>query len=287
MSKVPVKKLLEKAAQGGPAPSAASGSSQRGAFSGGGFTLGSDEEQSSFIPDPNAPAATAPEEEHAIRHLTFWRDGFSIDDGPLLRYDVPENEATLKAINQGQAPPQVLNVRYGQPVELRVARRMTEDYRPPSPKPLGAFEGAGYRLGAPVPEIIGAGGSSSGGLAMAMPGAFDAPSTSSGSGSSRTSPPAPRHVDPASIRSRFAVDETQPATNLQVRLADGSRMRCRVNLTHTIGDIRNLINASSPEFLTRPYTIGTANPAYRELADNSVTVEGAGLSNSVIVQKWQ
>ena len=40
-------------------------------------------------------------EERAIRHLTFWRNGFSVEDGPLLRYDDPENDATLKAIDQG------------------------------------------------------------------------------------------------------------------------------------------------------------------------------------------
>jgi hypothetical protein len=45
--------------------------------------------------------ATRATEERAIRHLTFWRDGFSIEDGPLLRYDDPENDATLKAIDQG------------------------------------------------------------------------------------------------------------------------------------------------------------------------------------------
>lgn len=34
------------------------------------------------------------------------------------------------------------------------------------------------------------------------------------------------------------VDEERPATSLQLRLADGSRMVARFNLTHTIGDVR-------------------------------------------------
>jgi UBX domain-containing protein 1 len=42
---------------------------------------------------------------------------------------------------------------------------------------------------------------------------------------------------------RFAVDQTKPTTSVQVRLADGTRMVARMNLTHTVGDLRNFINA--------------------------------------------
>lgn len=79
-----------------------------------------------------------------------------------------------------------------------------------------------------------------------------------------------------------------------------------MNLTHTVGDIRSFINAcvplsalcmrradlrgygldsSRPENLTRPYTIGTTFPN-RTLEDDSATIEGAGLKNSVVVQRW-
>jgi hypothetical protein len=71
-------------------------------FSGGGHTLGSDEVDSTFIPDPNAtPPNAEPEETTAIRHLTFWRDGFSVEDGELMRYDDPANEQILVEINAG------------------------------------------------------------------------------------------------------------------------------------------------------------------------------------------
>lgn len=71
-------------------------------FSGGGHTLGSDEVESTFIPDPNAtPPNAEPEETAAIRHLTFWRDGFSVEDGELMRYDDPANEQILVEINAG------------------------------------------------------------------------------------------------------------------------------------------------------------------------------------------
>jgi len=42
---------------------------------------------------------------------------------------------------------------------------------------------------------------------------------------------------------------------------------------------------SRPENSTRPYTIGTTFPN-RVLEDDGATIEGAGLVNSVIVQRW-
>ena len=64
--------------------------------------MGGEDVESQFIPDPNAPPNSQnPNEFRAIRHLTFWRDGFSVEDGPLLRYDDPANSETLKAIDEG------------------------------------------------------------------------------------------------------------------------------------------------------------------------------------------
>jgi SEP domain len=33
--------------------------------------------------------------------LTFWANGFSLDDGPLLKYDDPANQEILNAIHSG------------------------------------------------------------------------------------------------------------------------------------------------------------------------------------------
>ena len=35
------------------------------------------------------------------RNLTFWRNGFSIDDGPLFEYSDPKNQKYLEAIKSG------------------------------------------------------------------------------------------------------------------------------------------------------------------------------------------
>ncbi|KIK65138.1 hypothetical protein GYMLUDRAFT_71027 [Collybiopsis luxurians FD-317 M1] len=260
-----VRDLLRRAAEyePGPPPIAETVSHS---FVGGGHRLGSDEVESSYVPDPNASQS---QEEPTIRHLTFWRDGFTVEDGELMRYDDPANESVLAEIHAGRAPPSLLNVRPGDPVELRVAKRTNEDYVPPK---RGAFHGAGHRLGAPVPDTA---GRSSGSSSQTMPGSFtDTPSTST------------TRAEPSSVTAKFEVDQSKPMTSVQVRLADGTRMVCRMNLTHTVLDLRNFINASRPENLTRPYIIQTTFPN-RTLDNNNATIEEAGLKNSVVVQKWE
>lgn len=150
------------------------------------------------------------EEEAAQRNITFWRNGFSIEGGEFYSYADPENGRLLAEINTGyvarslrthaltrccsRAPVSVLNVRPGQPVEVIVSKRTNEDYvaerRP--------FGGSGNRLGSPVPAVT------------SMPGSFPAASST---------PSRER----AGVTTVFEVDQTQPTTTVQIRLADGTR----------------------------------------------------------------
>ncbi|KAH7908817.1 hypothetical protein BJ138DRAFT_310443 [Hygrophoropsis aurantiaca] len=308
-----VRDILRRAAEAGPAPNAEGAAPSQRIFTGGGHMLGSDEVESTFVPDPSAPAEDEEEtQETAIRHVTFWRNGFSVEDGELLAYGDAANEELLAQLNSGLAPPHVLNVTPGQPVELRVAKRLGEDYTPPPPRPAPAFAGSGNRLGSPVPgnrlgSPVPAFGSTSGvssgyagsgvssGYAgvSSMPGSFPGASASASAGSASASAGGnaggnterERERERESMSTRFAVDQSQPATSVQIRLADGTRMPCRMNLTHTVGDIRSFIDASRPENLSRAYTIGTTFPN-RTLDDDALTIKDAGLANSVVVQRW-
>lgn len=259
-----VRDILRQAAEGGMAPLPGARRAA-GPFSGGGHTLGSDEVESSYVPDPTAEDD---EDDIVVRHLHLWRDGFSLEDGPLMRYDEPGNQELLRSIQQGTAPISFMNVTPGQRVNLNVATRLSEEYVPPK---RGNFSGSGQRLGAPTPAVT------TSGAAPLMPGSFPSGSSSAASSSAG----AERH----NINTRFEVDQTQPTTSVQIRLADGTRMPCRMNLTHTVGDLRSFINASRPENLSRPYAIGTTFPN-RTLEDDTQTIEGAGLANSVVVQRW-
>ncbi|RUS30425.1 hypothetical protein BC938DRAFT_479397 [Jimgerdemannia flammicorona] len=278
-SKNLVENILKKAAEGGPAPMDEDEGPSRprpSFFSGSGYKLGSEEEPSSLVNPPTvvsaAPGAEADEEDTrpVARHLTFWRNGFSVEDGPLLRYDDPANAEFLKAINSGRAPLSLLNVRPGQPVDVRVARRLDEDYVPPPKAPPKPFEGAGHRLGSPVPNIV----------SSSTLGAY--PNASSASASSSSA--APTAARPQARQ--FAVNDSEPVTTLQIRLADGTRLVSKFNHTHTVADVRNFINASRAGEASRLYTLHTNFPT-KELADEAQTVKDAGLLNAVVVQRYQ
>lgn len=106
--------------RGGAAPEEADvGSSKPKYFKGTGYKLGSEEDPSEVIatdqPD-ESETELEPVWLHALlrqviitnqlilqvtRYLTFWRNGFSVDDGPLFRYDDPANQTMLNAINSG------------------------------------------------------------------------------------------------------------------------------------------------------------------------------------------
>ncbi|KAJ7328289.1 ubiquitin-related domain-containing protein [Mycena albidolilacea] len=97
--------------------------------------------------------------------------------------------------------------------------------------------------------------------------------------------PVPAPASSANINPRFEVDTTQPTTSIQVRLVDGTRLIARMNLTHTVGDLRGFIDAARPA--GSAYTIGTTFPTrVLDPAEDARTVKEAGLGGVVVVQSW-
>lgn len=82
----------------------------------------------------------------------------------------------------------------------------------------------------------------------------------------------------------LVVDQSQPSTSIQLRLADGTRMVSRFNFQHTIRDIRGFIDASRPGG-PRSYQLQTVGFPPKQLSDLDQTIEQAGLANSVVIQK--
>ncbi|GAA5829423.1 hypothetical protein JCM5353_008690 [Sporobolomyces roseus] len=263
----------------------ASGSGSSSAFTGNAHTLGSDETPSSFIPDPSKQEDDELEEEDeeletVTRNLTFWQDGFSVEDGDLLKYE--ENQELLAAIQSGRAPLSLLKVRHDQPVELRIAKRLNEKWtRQPAP-PSGPFSGSGNRLGSVSPYPDSTPSSSS----AAMPGSFSASSMlgqpSQSSSNNHTQSQA--QPVPISTNVEFEVDRNEPTTQLQIRLRDGEKLLATFNHTHTVGDIRRYINASRPGESSNPYALQTTFPS-KDLKDDAITLKEAGLLGSVVVQR--
>ncbi|KAF8059935.1 hypothetical protein FPV67DRAFT_351335 [Lyophyllum atratum] len=113
--------------------------------SGGSHTLGGQHAEKMQVGDPNAQ----PEDEvrmAVIRHMTFWQEGFTIEDGELMRYDDPVNSKVLAEVNAGGAPPSVFNVLPGQFVEVIVTKRIDEPYVAPTRGSTTEDNGEGCNL---------------------------------------------------------------------------------------------------------------------------------------------
>lgn len=172
-----------------------------------------------------------PETPAEERTLHLWTDGFSVDDGPLHRFDDPQNRSDLAMIREGRAPLHLMNVRYDQRVDVKLVQH-AEQYRQ-LPRVYRPFSGEGRRLGSPVPGVEGLAGTPS----APAPAAAAAPQTQT-----------------------TGVNESQPTTMLRIQLPDGTRLPARFNLTQTIGDVYEFIGRSSSSLSARPWVLSTTFP---------------------------
>lgn len=141
------------------------------------------------------------------RVLHLWQDGFSIDDGELCRFDDPRHAEDLRMIQQGRAPVHLMNVRYDEPIDVKLEHH-NENYRQ-LPKVYKPFGGEGKRLGSPVPSEAAA--------AAATTQSTATTSTSRAATSSSTAPGS-------------SVDESQPTITIRIQMLDGTRLP--PDLTH-------------------------------------------------------
>ncbi|CCG84146.1 protein of unknown function [Taphrina deformans PYCC 5710] len=249
-----IQELLRKAAAGGQEPEETE--AQGSSFRGSGYTLGGEEEESRKVEDPNAAfkRAMAAQPARVKRVLKLWQDGFSVDDGQLFRYDDPANKDYLEAINKGHAPLSLLNVAYGQPVDVTVEKRTEEMYTPP-PKVHKPFESAGHRLGSETPP------------------------TSAPTQSAAASNPKAEEEKP-----KMDVDESKPTTSLQIRLAAGGRLVSSFNTSHTLADVYDFLERAAPSS-GRAFQLLTPFPR-KEYPRDGTTLEEAGLLKGVLQQKF-
>ncbi|CAH2053095.1 unnamed protein product [Thlaspi arvense] len=175
--------------------------------------------------------------------VTIWRNGFTVDDGPLTTLDDPDDAHFLEIIESLESPrdlnPQDTNLR----VRVKLIRRQEEDFND-SP-----FQGVARTLAGPDP----------------------APTEPQAS-----SPPPSMDL---------VVDPAAPITSIQLRLADGTRIVSRFNTHLTVRDVRGLIDESRPGG-SRDYQLLIMGSPPKPVLDFDQTIEKAGISNSVLIQKY-
>ncbi|KAK3103612.1 hypothetical protein FSP39_020524 [Pinctada imbricata] len=220
------------------------------AFRGAGYKLGDTEDAPSSMIQ-GRPLQQGPKQVDMV--LKLWKDGFSVDDGPLRDFKDPQNKEFLDSISKGEVPRELISQAKGGEVNLNMEDHRTEDYVKPKVT-MKAFSGAGHMLGSPAPNVV-------------------ATSQSTGGTGSESS-----------AQQAVSVNTSQPTTNLQIRLADGSRLSAKMNHTHKVSDVRRYITTARPEYATANFVLMTTFPN-KELTNEDVTLKDANLLNAVIVQR--
>lgn len=198
------------------------------------------------------PSAAPQQPEPEVHTITFWTNGFTVNDGPLRMLEDPQNASFLESIRNSECPEELKPARGRAPVQVSLVRKM-EEY-PIKKQRQAAFAGVGRTLG----------------------------STTSAEDTTATIS-APTNAAPTPFVG-LVVDDTLPSTSIQLRLGDGTRMVSRFNLHHTVSNIRSFIDASRPGG-PRAYQLLTMGFPPKQLNDLNQTIQEAGLANSVVIQK--
>lgn len=192
--------------------------------------------------------------------LKMWREGFTVNDGPLRNYADPQNKEFLDCIRKGEIPRELIREAKGSEVHVNLEDHSHEDPAPYKPK-VKAFTGMGNVLGSPVPST-----NASNEIPVAAAGGKS------------------KEESEESAQREIPVDASQPSTTIQVRLADGSTVVARLNHSHTVGDLRRYITIARPQYAASAFSLHTTFPR-KELSDDTQPVQAAGLLNAAVLQR--
>lgn len=253
-----VKDMFESAKRhGGQVVDENEGNSRRApGFSGVGMRLGSEAEPSvEAVAGPSIPGLETVEPSNMV--LKLWRNGFSVDDGPLREYTDSENADFLRSVKMGEIPRELITQARGGEVNLNMEDHREEEYVEVK-RPVQAFAGEGHRLGNVAPTLS----------VSEIP----------------VDDKATQKENEAAAQAALNVDDSRPVTNIQVRLADGSRLVLKINTNQSISSIRNFICRARPAMNAVPFKLLTTFPN-KELDNEDQTIEEASLKGASVVQR--
>lgn len=272
-----IRDLLERAKKNGEQMEDFKSSNDRGkadskpSFSGKGYRLGSMIDKPSEIVDDSSNSgdniSSNVGAQKVTREITFWKDGFQVgSEGKLYRYDDPANEFYLNELNQGRAPLKLLDVKFGQEVEVNVFKKLDENYKPPKRK-LGGFYGKGQRLGSPIPGET---------LLPLNNGNIDThPNTNNNTNNDENDTKNSKKND---------TPQVQTDMTIQVRYATGKREVFHCNSTDKVSSLYEHVKTHTDD-PNRAFTLNYAFPV-KPIENMDQTLSEADLNNSVVIQRW-
>ncbi|XP_049706302.2 NSFL1 cofactor p47 [Helicoverpa armigera] len=225
----------------------------RSAFSGVGYRLGQTADDHEQAP-PAGNQQQQTDQPRSVR-LRLYREGFTVDSGPLRHYTDPDHADFLNCIRRGEIPPELSG---SGEVRVSLEDRRHEECPRHIAKPQ-PFSGKGHLLGSPTPPTVGA----------TAPVAGDA---------------GDRAANQRAAQEAVKLDDAAPVTTIQFRLADGSRLTGRFNHSHTVGDLQAYVSRAEPAYQLQAFVLLTTFPS-RELADPAATLAQADILNTTLLQR--
>lgn len=182
-------------------------------------------------------------------HVTLYKNGFTVNDGPLR--DPSGNEADASFLNDllaGRLPAELHGKIPPGEIDVALNDKRGEDYRPPTPPAYVAFGGEGQQL-----------------------------SSSAGPGEDAVVYTAEAQAYPAAESSGDA-----PETRVRVQLADGKRVMLKLPESCTVLTLQGEVARASPD--VPAFTLVAGYPP-ATLRDANATLKEAGLCNAAVTQK--
>jgi len=184
------------------------------------------------------------------RKICLYRNGFTVDGGPLRDNTSPESQAFLSALLSGSIPHELLTgTTADRSLDVALEDRRSEEYHAPPPPAYVAFS-KGATLGSVekdstdsfiiTPELI------------------------------------------ASVGAVDAIDESKPTTTLQVKTVDGKKLRIKINVDATVLQLAATIHSLGAG--ADSYILSAGFPP-KDIVDGSQTLAQAGLQGSSLTLK--
>ncbi|XP_072714525.1 UBX domain-containing protein 2A [Ciconia boyciana] len=186
--------------------------------------------------------------------IKLWKNGFTVNDSELRSYTDVANQQFLDSIKKGELPFELQKVFDKEEVDVKVEDKKDKVYLSSKKPMFHPFSGHGYRLGSATPRII------------------------SKARDDHQGPDNKRHLP------LVPLNDLEPITNIQIWLADGERIIQKFNVSHRISHVRDFITKYQGREGSVPFTLTTSLP-FRELQDETLTLEEAKLQNAVVVQR--
>jgi UBX domain-containing protein 1 len=234
-----VDELFRKARENGARPPEEHTTHRSTNFTGAGRRLGHEA-------GPSLPVQPLTRDERKVK-ITFFRNGFSVDDGDLVNSETPEGRAFLETLNKGFVPRSIAEKYPNTDITVALEDRADQDYV----RTFKAFEGSGNRLTGPAPAGAGA----------------------------------PRNQNSEAPSGTFEFRDDEPSSKVVLQMVDGTKKEVRVNpQRHTVADLRGVV-ATAARCSPFDFDLVVRELRPRTLADASQTLADAKAANCLILVK--